>query len=150
MVLPVVFCFDHLCVAIGKECSSGYNEDIPVYLQAINMAAFHVQQHSFRFLTNSLLLHTKTLSMNPAVSLINHPCVVCFMSTSMWCSRCQNVWYCSPEHLQSVRHRYPAQPAWDSFCYRTGLAIAWNASLLHLRALTCLPIHRMFNPDRLP
>ena len=47
-------------------------------------------------------LQPNTLSMNPAVSLINHPCMVCFKSTSMWCSRCQNVWYCSPEHLQSV------------------------------------------------
>ena len=45
--------------------------------------------------------------MSHSVSLINHPCAVCFMSTSMWCSRCQNVWYCSPEHLQSVRRRIP-------------------------------------------
>jgi len=34
------------------------------------------------------------------------------MSTSMWCSRCQNVWYCSPEHLQSdwPRHRLECVP----------------------------------------
>ncbi|KAI0294323.1 hypothetical protein B0F90DRAFT_1757554 [Multifurca ochricompacta] len=45
--------------------------------------------------------------MNPAVSLINHPCTVCFKSTSMWCSRCQTAWYCTPEHLHSdwPRHR---------------------------------------------
>ncbi|KAA1468911.1 hypothetical protein DENSPDRAFT_857606 [Dentipellis sp. KUC8613] len=41
------------------------------------------------------------------VSLINHPCTVCYKPTSMWCSRCQNAWYCTPEHLQSdwPRHR---------------------------------------------
>lgn len=45
--------------------------------------------------------------MDPGVSLINHPCLVCYKSTSTWCSRCQNAWYCSPEHLQSdwPRHR---------------------------------------------
>ncbi|KAH9987532.1 hypothetical protein BJV77DRAFT_950121 [Russula vinacea] len=51
--------------------------------------------------------------MSHSVSLINHPCAVCFMSTSMWCSRCQNVWYCSPEHLQSdwPRHRLECVPS---------------------------------------
>lgn len=34
-------------------------------------------------------------------------CAVCGHATTMWCSRCQNSWYCSPEHLQSdwQRHR---------------------------------------------
>ncbi|KAI0630590.1 hypothetical protein C8Q77DRAFT_1160150 [Trametes polyzona] len=45
-------------------------------------------------------------------SLINHPCTICCRSTSMWCSRCQNAWYCSPEHLQSdwPRHRRECVP----------------------------------------
>ncbi|KAH9943817.1 hypothetical protein B0H21DRAFT_695102 [Amylocystis lapponica] len=40
-------------------------------------------------------------------SLISHPCTVCCQPTTMWCSRCQNAWYCSPDHLQSdwSRHR---------------------------------------------
>ncbi|KAK6996314.1 Hif prolyl hydroxylase [Favolaschia claudopus] len=32
---------------------------------------------------------------------INHPCAVCNRATSLWCSRCQNSWYCSPEHMRS-------------------------------------------------
>ena len=38
-----------------------------------------------------------------AVTLINKPCRLCGKTTAMWCGRCQNAWYCSPEHLQSVR-----------------------------------------------
>ncbi|PFH51004.1 hypothetical protein AMATHDRAFT_59904 [Amanita thiersii Skay4041] len=47
-----------------------------------------------------------------AVPLINHPCIVCCRPTSMWCSRCQNAWYCSPEHLQSdwPRHKHTCIP----------------------------------------
>ncbi|KAG6332512.1 hypothetical protein ID866_6574 [Astraeus odoratus] len=50
--------------------------------------------------------------MNP-VPLINHPCTLCCRPTSMWCSRCQNAWYCTPEHLQSdwPRHRRECIPA---------------------------------------
>ncbi|KAH9971747.1 hypothetical protein BGW80DRAFT_1174397 [Lactifluus volemus] len=50
--------------------------------------------------------------MDRGVSLVNHPCLVCLRSTSMWCSRCQNAWYCSPEHLQSdwARHRRECVP----------------------------------------
>ncbi|KAH9066907.1 hypothetical protein EDB87DRAFT_471743 [Lactarius vividus] len=50
--------------------------------------------------------------MNPAVTLINHPCLVCYKSTSMRCSRCQNAWYCTPEHLQGdwPRHRRECAP----------------------------------------
>ncbi|TDL24004.1 hypothetical protein BD410DRAFT_746042 [Rickenella mellea] len=45
--------------------------------------------------------------MNGNSSIIHHPCTLCCRPTSMWCSRCQNAWYCSPEHLQSdwPRHR---------------------------------------------
>ncbi|KAJ7333219.1 hypothetical protein DFH08DRAFT_707981 [Mycena albidolilacea] len=34
-------------------------------------------------------------------------CAVCGRATSLWCSRCQNVGYCSPEHMRSdwPRHR---------------------------------------------
>jgi hypothetical protein len=39
--------------------------------------------------------------MNPAA--LNHPCLVCGRPTSQWCSRCRAAFYCSPEHLQSVR-----------------------------------------------
>ena len=40
-------------------------------------------------------------AMHP-VPLINHPCTLCGRATSMWCSRCQSAWYCSPEHIHSV------------------------------------------------
>ncbi|RDB15865.1 hypothetical protein Hypma_003651 [Hypsizygus marmoreus] len=45
--------------------------------------------------------------------LINHPCTLCCRPTSMWCSRCQSAWYCSPEHLHSdwSRHRRECIPA---------------------------------------
>ncbi|KAI9569505.1 hypothetical protein HD554DRAFT_2020459 [Boletus coccyginus] len=33
------------------------------------------------------------------VPVINHPCTICCRPTSMWCSRCQAAWYCTPEHL---------------------------------------------------
>ncbi|KAF8273208.1 hypothetical protein EI94DRAFT_1716895 [Lactarius quietus] len=51
-------------------------------------------------------------TMNPAVTLVNHPCLVCSQATSMWCSRCRNAWYCTPEHLQSdwPRHRQECVP----------------------------------------
>jgi len=44
--------------------------------------------------------------------LINHPCTLCCRPTSMWCSRCQGAWYCSPEHLQTdwARHRKECSP----------------------------------------
>ena len=32
------------------------------------------------------------------------PCAVCSQLTTNWCSRCQNCFYCSPQHLQSVSH----------------------------------------------
>lgn len=37
--------------------------------------------------------------------LLRHPCTVCAQQTTMWCSRCQNAWYCTPEHLQGVSIR---------------------------------------------
>ncbi|KAK0189218.1 uncharacterized protein ARMOST_06726 [Armillaria ostoyae] len=48
-----------------------------------------------------------------AVPLINHPCTLCCRPTSMWCSRCQSAWYCTPEHLNSdwPRHRKECMPA---------------------------------------
>ncbi|KAJ7860433.1 hypothetical protein B0H14DRAFT_2744770 [Mycena olivaceomarginata] len=46
------------------------------------------------------------------ISIMPHPsvnqrCAVCERATSLWCSRCQNAWYCSPEHMRSdwPRHR---------------------------------------------
>ncbi|KAG2011328.1 hypothetical protein CC2G_011463 [Coprinopsis cinerea AmutBmut pab1-1] len=47
------------------------------------------------------------------IPLINHPCTVCCNPTSMWCSRCQSAWYCSPEHLKADwgRHRNECVPA---------------------------------------
>ncbi|KAJ7347706.1 hypothetical protein DFH08DRAFT_698644, partial [Mycena albidolilacea] len=40
-------------------------------------------------------------------SSVNQRCAVCERATSLWCSRCQNAWYCSPEHMRSdwPRHR---------------------------------------------
>ncbi|KAI0825777.1 hypothetical protein BC629DRAFT_1276764 [Irpex lacteus] len=45
-------------------------------------------------------------------SLISHPCVVCCLPTTLWCSRCQNSWYCSPEHMQNdwPRHKHECIP----------------------------------------
>ncbi|PCH44431.1 hypothetical protein WOLCODRAFT_76780 [Wolfiporia cocos MD-104 SS10] len=45
-------------------------------------------------------------------SLISHPCIVCGQTTTMWCSRCQNAWYCTPAHLQGdwPRHRKECIP----------------------------------------
>jgi len=42
-----------------------------------------------------------------AVTLINKPCRICGKTTAMWCGRCQNAWYCSPDHLHSdwPKHR---------------------------------------------
>ncbi|KAJ7810411.1 hypothetical protein B0H14DRAFT_2863874 [Mycena olivaceomarginata] len=34
---------------------------------------------------------------------VNQRCAVCERVTSLWCSRCQNAWYCSPEHMRSGR-----------------------------------------------
>ncbi|KAJ7279611.1 hypothetical protein C8J57DRAFT_1570516, partial [Mycena rebaudengoi] len=44
-------------------------------------------------------------TMNPSAP--NRPCVVCGRATSLWCSRCQATFYCSPEHLRDdwARHR---------------------------------------------
>ncbi|KAJ3862586.1 MAG: hypothetical protein NXY57DRAFT_1008487 [Lentinula lateritia] len=38
---------------------------------------------------------------------INQACTLCGNPCAMWCSRCQNTWYCCPEHLQTdwPRHR---------------------------------------------
>src|SRR5579863_9231174 len=88
--------------------------------------------------------------MNPGVAYINHPCLVCYRSTSMWCSRCQNAWYCTPEHLQSVRRHTHERLIWDSSCARIGPVIAGNASLSHPCNLTRLPCRSLSNLKRLP
>jgi len=48
--------------------------------------------------------------------LINHPCTLCCRPTSMWCSRCQSAWYCSPDHLHNdwPRHRKECIPAMNA------------------------------------
>ncbi|KAI6001207.1 hypothetical protein EDD15DRAFT_1665006 [Pisolithus albus] len=45
--------------------------------------------------------------------VINHPCMLCCRPTSMWCSRCRNAWYCTPEHLHTdwPRHCRECIPA---------------------------------------
>ncbi|KAI6124625.1 hypothetical protein EV401DRAFT_1172986 [Pisolithus croceorrhizus] len=50
--------------------------------------------------------------MNTVGPVINHPCTLCCRPTSVWCSRCQNAWYCMPEHLQTdwPRHRRECIP----------------------------------------
>ncbi|KAJ7333230.1 hypothetical protein DFH08DRAFT_880893 [Mycena albidolilacea] len=42
---------------------------------------------------------------------VNQGCAVRERPTSLWCSRCQNTWYCSPEHMRSdwPRHRSNCQ-----------------------------------------
>ncbi|KII87282.1 hypothetical protein PLICRDRAFT_113086 [Plicaturopsis crispa FD-325 SS-3] len=61
-----------------------------------------------------------------AAPLINHPCTLCCKPTSMWCSRCQSAWYCTPEHLQSdwPRHRKECIPATQSSSGQTYNMIA--------------------------
>ncbi|KAF5383814.1 hypothetical protein D9615_003730 [Tricholomella constricta] len=51
-----------------------------------------------------------------SMPVINHPCTVCCRPTSMWCSRCQSAWYCTPEHLHNdwQRHRKECLPAQNS------------------------------------
>ncbi|KAJ6449384.1 hypothetical protein C8R45DRAFT_849737 [Mycena sanguinolenta] len=41
-----------------------------------------------------------------------HPCAVCGRATSLWCSRCQNAWYCSPDHMRNdwPGHRSNCRP----------------------------------------
>ena len=60
-----------------------------------------------RMLSSSPRFHSHTSPFSghkmDAVTLINKPCRLCGKTTAMWCGRCQNAWYCSPEHLQSVR-----------------------------------------------
>jgi len=63
----------------------------------------HLTQIIRKFLPTTLL----TSTMDPAVVYIGHPCAVCYKSTSMWCSQCQNTWYCSPEHLRDVCYHTP-------------------------------------------
>ncbi|GJJ11154.1 hypothetical protein Clacol_005385 [Clathrus columnatus] len=43
----------------------------------------------------------------------NPRCAVCYEPTSYWCSRCQQVWYCSADHLQSdwPLHKKNCRPA---------------------------------------
>ncbi|KAJ7333213.1 hypothetical protein DFH08DRAFT_880840 [Mycena albidolilacea] len=33
---------------------------------------------------------------------VDQRCAVCERATSLWCSRCQNTWYCSPEHMRGA------------------------------------------------
>ncbi|KAJ7653022.1 hypothetical protein B0H17DRAFT_1101101 [Mycena rosella] len=46
-------------------------------------------------------------------SSIAHPCLVCGRATTQWCARCQNAWYCSPEHSRDdwANHRGACRPA---------------------------------------
>ncbi|KAJ6560037.1 hypothetical protein B0H19DRAFT_1260696 [Mycena capillaripes] len=50
--------------------------------------------------------------MHPS-AVANQPCLVCGRPTSQWCSRCHNVFYCSPEHLHDdwQRHREQCRPS---------------------------------------
>ena len=74
----------------------------PTYLKTTK-SVFGLQHHQYFFCSRRTLLLSspQRANMNP-VSLINHPCTVCCRPTSMWCSRCQTAWYCSPDHLQNV------------------------------------------------
>ncbi|KAJ7233227.1 hypothetical protein C8J57DRAFT_1480398, partial [Mycena rebaudengoi] len=56
--------------------------------------------------------------MNPSAP--NRPCVVCGRATSLWCSRCQAIFYCSPEHLRDDWPRHRRQ------CYPRGRAYGSN------------------------
>lgn len=57
-------------------------------------------------------------------SFVSHPCALCCSPTSMWCSRCQNAWYCCAEHLQSVCCLVFLPPYSLSNTTRAGLAPA--------------------------
>ncbi|KAH0582543.1 hypothetical protein J132_05494 [Termitomyces sp. J132] len=58
-----------------------------------------------------------------SMPIINHPCTFCCAPTSMWCSRCQSAWYCSPEHLHAdwQRHRKECIPAQTSSGYHLNM-----------------------------
>jgi len=45
-----------------------------------------------------------------------HPCTVCCRPTNMWCSRCENAWYCSTDHSQNdwPRHKRDCIPVHPS------------------------------------
>jgi len=59
------------------------------------------KSRSVQVITSLFTSHSTEHTMD-AVTLINKPCLLCGKTTAMWCSRCQNAWYCSPDHLQSV------------------------------------------------
>ncbi|KAJ7504644.1 hypothetical protein B0H11DRAFT_2154398 [Mycena galericulata] len=52
----------------------------------------------------------------------NQPCLVCGQLISQWCSRCHNVFYCSPEHLRVdwPRHREQCRPS-PATTYRSNM-----------------------------
>ncbi|KAJ6485659.1 hypothetical protein C8R45DRAFT_997366 [Mycena sanguinolenta] len=58
---------------------------------------------------------------------VNHLCAICGRATSLWRSRCQNVWYRSSDHM---RNDWPHQPV----C-RTDE----SRSKFHPRCSSCLP-----------
>ncbi|KAJ6568252.1 hypothetical protein DFH09DRAFT_1155056 [Mycena vulgaris] len=53
----------------------------------------------------------------------NHPCLVCGRATSQWCARCQNAWYCSPEHLRGdwPHHRANCRPSPSALTYGSNM-----------------------------
>ncbi|KAJ7233221.1 hypothetical protein C8J57DRAFT_1195939, partial [Mycena rebaudengoi] len=62
--------------------------------------------------------------MNPSAP--NRLCVVCGRAARLWCSRCQAIFYCSPEHLRDdwPRRRpqcYPRDNAYGSNMIATPL-----------------------------
>lgn len=67
------------------------------------------------------------LMQSLAVEVLSQPCTVCGQTTSLWCSRCQNAWYCSPEHLRSVSTHFDRIVNYSSVC-RTGLVIVKSVS----------------------
>ena len=71
------------------------------FVQIVQLASQHVLPT--RPTNSSLQLTFTAHCADFAMSLITHPCAVCGHTTTLWCSRCQSVWYCSPDHLQSVR-----------------------------------------------
>ncbi|KAJ7483208.1 hypothetical protein FB451DRAFT_1233730 [Mycena latifolia] len=57
-------------------------------------------------------------------SSTNRPCLVCGRATTQFCGRCQNAWYCSPEHLRDdwPRHRTSCRPASAALGYSNMIA----------------------------
>ncbi|KAJ7230496.1 hypothetical protein GGX14DRAFT_4783 [Mycena pura] len=55
---------------------------------------------------------------------LDRPCLVCGRPTTRWCARCQNAWYCSPEHMRSDWSRHRAE------CRQSPNALGYGSNVI--------------------